>query len=174
MDKETIAKIRRARVIRRAKLAGGLDIIGMLVCLVLLAGYIVCDLVAVEGLPAAVSDIWLKVEDFLFDVYGGKFGDWLFALTENPALPYAILHGVFAFLFLVMALGAFRQCNHSLKKGSCALSAVLSLLLLAAFGFLFAEHFIWKEVLAKWYLLVPCVYFFVQMCIKSAAYAKAY
>ena len=164
MDKETIAKIRRARVIRRAKLAGGLDIIGMLVCLVLLAGYIVCDLVAVEGLPAAVSDIWLKVEDFLFDVYGGKFGDWLFALTENPALPYAILHGVFAFL----------QCNHSLKKGSCALSAVLSLLLLAAFGFLFAEHFIWKEVLAKWYLLVPCVYFFVQMCIKSAAYAKAY
>ncbi len=159
---------------RRAKLSGWLDILGLLASLVMVAGYVLVDIVKLSSLPEKLTDVWSKIEGWVESAFSGMFGDWLAELPQYPGVPYTVVFGVLALLFLIMAVCAFRQGNSVLKRGGCAFAGVLALLLTAAFGLLFAEHFISEEVALKWYLLAPCVFFLLQMILKFSAYARAY
>ena len=159
---------------KRAKLSAFLDFLGLLASLVMVAGYVVVDIVKVDSLPSALTDFWGKVKDFVVKAFDGVFGSWLEGLPQYPADPMAVVFGVLALLFLIMMICAAVQGNSVLKKGGCAFAGVLALLLTAAFGVLFAEHYITGEVAVKWYLLAPCAFFLIQMILKFSAYARAY
>lgn len=159
---------------KRAKLSGWLDLLAFLASLVMTAGYVVIDIVKVSGLPEWLTNAWDKIRSGVEKVFDGVVGNWLTGLPKYPGVPYTVVFGIFALLFLIMAVCAFKQGGSVLKKGCCAFAGVLALLLLAAFGVLFAEHYITGDVAVKWYLLAPCVFFFLQMILKFSAYARAY
>ncbi len=160
---------------KRAKLSGWLDILAMLASLVMMAGYIVVEIVKVSGLPGWLSDFWTRLDNATVRVLSGTVGDWLETLPQYPGIPLAVFFGVFALLFLIMAVCAFRQGNSVLKRGGCAFAGVLTLILFAAFCLLFAERFITgADTEIKWYLAVPAAFLLVQLILKFSAYARAY
>lgn len=159
---------------KRAKLSGWLDLLAFLASLLLTAGYAVINLAKVSGLPEWLTNAWDKIQGGVEKMFSGIFGDWLTGLPKYPGVPYTVVFGVLAILFLIMAVCAFKQGNSVLKKGGCVFAGVLALILLAAFGVLFAEHYITGNVAVKWYLLAPCAFFLLQLILKFSAYARAY
>ena len=166
---------------KRAKFSGFLDVLGFLAALVMTAGYIVVDLVKVSGLPDGITNFWGKLSDGVEKAFDGVFLRWLDGLPKYPGLPFAVLFGILALLFLIMSIASFKQGNSVLKRGGIVFAGILALLLFVGCAFLFAES--WKEALeagllnvklVKWYLLIPCAFFLLQMILKFSAHARAY
>ncbi len=160
---------------KRAKLTGELDVLAFLFCLVLTAGYAVIEIAKLTGLPTWLTNAWTTLSGGVEKAFGGVFLDWLKGLPQYPGVPFVVIFGVLALLFLIMAVCSFKQGGSILKKGCCAFAGILSLLLLAACGLLFAEHFLGSgDGAIKWYLLAPCAFLFLQTILKFSAYARAY
>ena len=159
---------------KRAKLSGWLDILGFLASLIVTAGYVLVELVKLSSLPEWLTKAWDKIHGGIENIFDGVVLERLVDLPKYPGLPFTVLFGALALLFLIMAVCSFKQGKSVLKKGGCVFAAILSLLLLAAFGLLFAEHYITGKGNVKWYLLAPCAFFFLQMILKFSAHARAY
>lgn len=166
---------------KRAKFSGVLDILAFLAALVMTVGYIVVDLVKVSGLPEALTKAWDKIGNGVEKAFGGVFLDWADGLPKYPGLPFAVLFGVLAVIFLLMAIASFKQGKSVLKRAGVIWAGVFSLLLFVGVALLFAES--WKNGLTssmlavktvKWYLLIPCAFFLLQAILKFSAHARAY
>ena len=114
---------------KRAKFSGFLDVLGFLATLVMTAGYIVVDLVKVSGLPGGVTNFWGKLSDGVEKAFDGVFLRWLDGLPKYPGLPFAVLFGILALLFLIMSIASFKQGNSVLKRGGIVFAGILALLL---------------------------------------------
>lgn len=158
---------------KRAKLSGWLDILVFLASLIVTAGYVLIELVKVS-LPEWLTNAWDKIHGGIENIFEGVVLERLVELPEYPGVPFTVIFGVLSLLFLIMAVCSFNQGKSVLKRGSCIFAAILSLLLLAAFGLLFAEHYITDNVDVKWYLLAPCAFFLLQTILKFSAHARAY
>lgn len=158
---------------KRAKVSGILDLLAFLAALALTAGYVVVNLVKQE-LPSYPAKIWTKLSYYVDKVFEGVCLDFLEKTPNYPGVAYTVIFALLAIVLLCMAISVFRQGKSVLKRGGCLFSAFLSLIFAAAFGLLFAEHFITGNVAMKWYVLVPAAFFLLQSILKFSSYARAY
>ncbi len=166
---------------KRAKFSGGLDVLGFLAALAAMAGYIAVNLVKVNGLPDGLTDFWEKFSDGAVKAFDGVFLRWLSGFPSFPGLPFAVLFGFLALVFLIMAIASFKQGNSASKRGGIVFAGFLALLLFVGCALLFAES--WEASLeagllnvglVKWYLLIPCAFFLLQTILKFSAHARAH
>lgn len=159
---------------KRAKLSGWLDILVFLASLIVTAGYALIEVAKLSFIPDWLTNVWNKIHSGIENIFEGVVLERLVELPKYPGVPFIVVFGVLSLLFLIMAVCSFKQGKSVLKRGSCIFATILSFLLLAAFGLLFAEHYITGNVDVKWYLLAPCAFFLLQTILKLSAHARAY